>query len=181
MLELLRILLPTLASLLRSRRNLAIDNLLQRRDRFFWLVVRRFYPSRSSDPPRRRRPADGSNICPNRRLIAIAWPRYSPRVTRLRASACSEIRNVVWRRLVGGYALRLAVKFRNVVWKACRRRSASRGAFGRTLRSQCLARTDRYRSILVPVVLKTKYRSRAGRSLTNPTNPRARPSGMGTV
>jgi hypothetical protein len=62
MLDLLRILLPTLASLLRSRRNLAIENLLlrhqlqvalrsqphprlKRRDRFFWLVVRRFYPA----------------------------------------------------------------------------------------------------------------------------------------
>jgi len=61
MLDLLRLLLPTLAALFRERRELAVENLLLRhqlqialrsrprrhlktKDRFFWLVVRRLYP-----------------------------------------------------------------------------------------------------------------------------------------
>src|SRR5207248_2908608 len=62
MLELLRILLPTLAALFHERHDLVLENLLLRhqlqvalrtrprphiktRDRFFWLVARRFYPA----------------------------------------------------------------------------------------------------------------------------------------
>ena len=62
MLELLRVLLPTLTALFRERRDLVVENLLLRhqlqialrsrprpplksKDRFFWLVVRRLYPA----------------------------------------------------------------------------------------------------------------------------------------
>jgi putative transposase len=62
MLDLIRILIPTLAALFHKRRDLVVENLLLRhqlqlalrsrrrphfktRDRFFWLVVRRLHPA----------------------------------------------------------------------------------------------------------------------------------------